>query len=370
MGGAEVQSWLLAVELARRGHDVTYVCESLAGSAGIGEVREGVMIVWLPRQPHLELLNSCRYYRTLARLRPDLVIQRFTCFYTGVAAAYCRRHRVPFFWTCTDNGLPFRTAFRRQQSRLSDAYLVGLHKRAILYAIAAVNDVSKNYGIRAATLVLTQNQFQEDSIRREFGLNSRRFPSGHPVPSRPGEKDTPPVVLWVGDISLKKRPELFLELAEACRDLDVRFAMICKAPSAKDRERAARLESYAAENPKFTWLGALSLEQTNGWFARSALYVSTSAPEGDGFPNTFVQAWLRETPVLSFGTDPDGIVDRLGIWRVVTDVGSARLAIQQYLGMSGRASVGTFARDHAVAHHSIESVADLALAYAASHACT
>src|SRR5690606_12542002 len=51
--------------------------------------------------------------------------------------------------------------------------------------------------------------------------------------------------------------------------------------------------------------------------ARSHLLVSTS--EQEGFPNIFIQAWMREVPVVSL-VDPDGVLtrQRIGI-RASTD---------------------------------------------------
>ena len=44
------------------------------------------------------------------------------------------------------------------------------------------------------------------------------------------------------------------------------------------------------------------------YFDDATIFVNTSSPGGDGFPNTFIQSWLRQTPVLSLGFDPDNVV--------------------------------------------------------------
>lgn len=358
MGGAEVQSWLLAAELARRGHEVSYVCESLGDAAWTRERREGVDIHWLARQPRFDLLGAPSYYRALRRIRPDVVVQRFTSGYTLVAGVYSRRAGVPFVWICTDDGVPFRRAFRDLQARMTAVYPGSLLRREALRFIAWSRDMAKNRGIALATHPCTQNAYQRNALMREFGIASAGFHSGHPLPVDEPCKDERPLVLWVGDSSHKKRPELFVELADACADLDVDFAMICKNPSSRYRDRTAPFESCAARHPRFTWLGERTLGETNAWFSRASLYVNTSAPDGDGFPNTYVQAWLRGTPVLSFGIDPDGVVSRRGLWRVVGSVAEGRDAVHQFVSMPGREILAERVRDYARSHHTVESVAD------------
>jgi hypothetical protein len=39
------------------------------------------------------------------------------------------------------------------------------------------------------------------------------------------------------------------------------------------------------------YVGPVSLEEVNVWLARSSIFVNTSLPR-QGFPNTFIQAWL------------------------------------------------------------------------------
>ena len=46
----------------------------------------------------------------------------------------------------------------------------------------------------------------------------------------------------------------------------------------------------------------------NRLLARSHIFVNTSTHEG--FPNTFIQSWLREVVVVSLQVDPDQVLER------------------------------------------------------------
>jgi glycosyltransferase involved in cell wall biosynthesis len=62
--------------------------------------------------------------------------------------------------------------------------------------------------------------------------------------------------------------------------------------------------------------------------ARSRVFVNTS--ESEGFPNTYLQAWARGTPVVAF-FDPDGVIAREGLGRTVRDLGQMQAAVHELL---------------------------------------
>ena len=140
-------------------------------------------------------------------------------------------------------------------------------------------------------------------LRANFGLESLVIPNGHPAPSRQGIRADPPVVLWVANIKAWKQPEIFIDLAKRLNDTDAKFVMIGKAGDKKFHKKFLEV-AHAGQNLEY--VGQLSLEEVNAWLARSSIFVNTSLPR-EGFPNTFIQAWLRSVPVVSLNFDPDDI---------------------------------------------------------------
>jgi len=92
-----------------------------------------------------------------------------------------------------------------------------------------------------------------------------------------------------------------VNLAEAFSERrDVSFVMIGRSGGtgfAQLHERMKHLRNLE-------YLGELPIERVNEELAHSDIFVNTSSAEG--FPNTFIQAWLRGTLVVSCFVDPDG----------------------------------------------------------------
>ena len=84
-------------------------------------------------------------------------------------------------------------------------------------------------------------------------------------------------------------------------------------------------------------------------FSHARLFLSTSDTEG--FPNTYLQAWMAGAPVIAF-FDPDGIIEREGLGIVVGSVDEAVQAIENLLGDAERwREMSERANAYAVAHH-------------------
>jgi glycosyltransferase involved in cell wall biosynthesis len=115
-------------------------------------------------------------------------------------------------------------------------------------------------------------------------------------------------ILWVSNFRKLKRPEWFLRLAQD--KPEYKFVMV---GNSLDRELFEKCKGLALKIPNIDFLGGLSFTETNILFKSARLFICTS--EVEGFPNTFLQAWMNECPILTTFDPSDLIKDlQLGIY--------------------------------------------------------
>ncbi len=351
LGGAEVQAWLLAKQLAKSGHQVTYIAENINSySSVLIEKIEGIEVHWIPHRYYFDILNTRIFFKKLKEISPDILVQRYTSLYTGIVGAYSKKYNIPFIWICTGDDIATKNYFKKRQREILKRKSKGFLVSIFTYLYAAITDMYKDYGFKYITHPCVQNKDQYDLLLKEFNLKCFFIHSGHEKPniSNYKQRTNPPLIIWVGNLGPNKRPELFIELAKQCSQLNLRFRMIGTHPD------KARLDKLFAD--KFTnleWKGALPLEETLAVFDQASILVSTSISEG--FPNTFVQAWLRGIPVISFGINPNEVVTKHNLGKIVDSIPEAQQAIIKYIS-NDTSTERERIKQYAQQHHSIESV--------------
>tara|TARA_Y100001001_G_scaffold159528_1_gene180643 strand:- start:1732 stop:2463 length:732 start_codon:yes stop_codon:yes gene_type:complete len=133
-------------------------------------------------------------------------------------------------------------------------------------------------------------------------------------------------LLWVSNFHERKRPKLYIDLARQLPDY--RFLMI---GGANNRSLFSECSQLANTVDNLDFLGGLPFSQTNVYFSNASLFICTS--ESEGFPNTFLQAWANEIPVVTT-FDPSGIISANGLGIVVTDLNNLVSATNQLLNDS------------------------------------
>lgn len=167
---------------------------------------------------------------------------------------------------------------------------------------AKLSDKLYLFAKKHADEILVQTQQQQNLIRKNIGLSSIVIPNGHCVPIRI-RKNNSTTILWLASLKRWKQPELFIELARCCQNLDCKFVL---AGRQSDKGYLGELLEQMNGVSNIEYIGGVTFEESNELIGRASVFVNTSKYEG--FPDTFIQAWMRETPTVSLNVDPDDVI--------------------------------------------------------------
>ena len=235
--------------------------------------------------------DSVSLYRSLRKVDPDIIYQRIGCAYTGVVAAYAKRHRKTMIWHVSiDNDL-------------------ANHTDRFPWLTRGIERALRDFGIRRATQIVTQSNFQAQLLKKVYGRNAIVVRNFHPAPMTDVPKTSSPTIVWVANMKPAKRPELFVEVANQLRDIPgIRFVM---AGRNGQKEPYSTLLADAVKTLPLSYVGELPQDAINDLIGSAWVLVNTSSVEG--FPNTFIQAWQRRTLVASLSANPDGVLHQFGV---------------------------------------------------------
>jgi glycosyltransferase involved in cell wall biosynthesis len=280
VGGAEVQQCILARQLVRGGYRVSMICCDYGQPDRV--VVDGITVhkAFAPEaglpvlrfvHPRLTLM-----WRALREVDADVYYQRSSAVWTGVVAAFARRHgRGSIYAGASDRD------FARGAEQIKFARDRWIYRR----------------GLAAVDAIVAQNRAQVESCRRHYGREAVLIQSCYELP-KDIKDEKKELTLWVGTIHDQKRPELLLEMA---RRLPHRKFVMVGGPSPRgERFQPGYYESIrdrAATLPNVEFTGFLPLREVEPWFDRARVLVCTSVYEG--MPNVFLQAWARGVPVVS-----------------------------------------------------------------------
>lgn len=325
VGGAEVQMFHLAAAL--RAHDVRstfLVCGAAPADRGHLDTPYGPAEVLFPRRSQKSLRDKWRekhaLWRAVRRSTADVVYQR-AVWDADIASWAARRADIPYVYALASDrdalALPFLS-----------------RRRAV---------------IRWASAIVAQTESQREAVHR-VGRDAVCIPSGFPLPPPPTvERDT---ILWAGTLRALKRPQVLLDLAEA---LPEESFVLCGG-GGEDPQIANAVAARAATLANVRHDGFVPYHEMATRFERARILLNTSVYEG--FPNTFVLAWLHGALVLSLGVDPDGLLSRGGLGAVARDAADlARLVRRARQEPAWVEDTTARARAHAERHHDIEVVA-------------
>lgn len=279
-GGAEVQLFLLAKELAKKKElDIHFMVADYEQK----EIEEhsGVTVHKSLNFGSSKVRQIRDFFRVFDKINADIYIQRTLTAESGLIALYCRLKKKKFVYMVahdreTDGGhVIYRSLF--------GSFLAHLV-------------------FKLTDKVIVQNQYQKENLLKIKKRKSVLLNSSCKI--NEGNSNEKEFILWVGRSEDWKRPDLFLELIGRLQS--EKFVMIC--PPATENSELAEIIKRRAENfLNLTFLEFVTFVEIDKYFQKAKIFVNTSMQEG--FPNTFLQSMKSKTPILSLNVNPNNILD-------------------------------------------------------------
>lgn len=296
IGGAQYQAKCIVEELKKAdSYDIYYLARvidptyqpvgykilKIADRAGI--------------RKHAFFFDARHLLRLLNEIKPDVIYQRGLKSYTGIAAYYAGRE---------DCKMIFHAAHD------DDVQTKKISWRSLRSIVLNIENLIAVHGLKRVEHIVVQTQQQADLLHACYKRKiSALIPNFHPSPKENLIKSKPIKVAWVANFKPSKRPEVFVQLAADLNNLEsVEFIMIGRQG---EKERYKDLHQKIASLSNLSYLGELPIEEVNQLLAKAHIFVNTSVAEG--FPNTFIQAWMRKVPVVSMTFNADDVLDKNNI---------------------------------------------------------
>ncbi|MBN2063572.1 MAG: glycosyltransferase, partial [Sedimentisphaerales bacterium] len=203
------------------------------------------------------------------------------------------------------------------------------------------------WSLKKAALVFVQNQSDKLNLKKTFMIDPVVIPNAHRI--KIDEHKDRKHILWTGRSVASKQPEIFIELAK--NNPQYQFVMICqKATNDNNYQRLAKL---ACDITNLELIERVPFSQIHTFFEQALAFVNTSTAEG--FPNTFIQACIASTPILSLTVNPDGFLEKFDCGLCAnSDQNKLNPCLQQLLENFDHYHTTT--RNYALENHNIEKV--------------
>ena len=337
VGGTERDQWLFARMLAATGWSaVVGVREGLKASE-----RRAIDKVEYLGIGHGQFLLAC--YRFLSSERPDWLFWEGASHLLGplVEVANCAGVRT-LFHTAFDSDVQPSNALTRRR-RWWPLYAWGLSRTHKIFVQHSGQLSGLKPCWRSKAHVLPKVCIQSGRLAESVAIKPHVW--------------RPKYVAWVAMLREPKRPDVLIEIARKAPA--VRF-VVCGGPTGHRSPSGygARIADALRSIPNIEYRGKTAHEEAMQVIADAAVLLSTS--DGEGFPNTFTQAWSVGTPVVSLKIDPDSIIARMGLGTVSGTVDRAAADIQALIDSpQRREDIAARARQYVFEMHSESVVTEI-----------
>jgi len=227
------------------------------------------------------IIKFLKTHKVLQEFKPYTIIQRGLTTFSCLLALYCRIFRIRFI-------------FMYAHDNESNGRFQKNNKRCYLY----------KFILNSSSKLIVQNTFQLKNIPGKLLNKTSQLNSAYTIPAKPDIALEKKNILWVSRLEPWKGPEKFISLA--LKFPEIKFTMIAPVFH-REEEFGENLITAIEKIKNIKHIDFVHYKAINKYFKDSLLFVNTS--DYEGFPNTFIQAAMNGTPILSFNVNPNNMLN-------------------------------------------------------------
>ncbi|MBP7175218.1 MAG: glycosyltransferase family 4 protein [Thermoclostridium sp.] len=205
--------------------------------------------------------------------------------------------------------------------------------------------------------ILCQSNYQQAQLYKSCRLIGKVIRNVFPVAQ--GSTYSKDYILWVSRCMALKRPMLFLEMAR--RIPEENFVMIMpvnQESKVYSGERITILSRTIAQEaqkiPNLKLIDFVPFNEIQSYYDHAKLFVNTS--DFEGFPNSFLQACLGKTGILSLKVDPDSFIMKNNLGHCCEDYFEEAICFVKNLNRPMIHQLGNNAFEYVSQNHDIQKI--------------
>lgn len=280
-GGAEVQMYLLAREMALYPDmEISFV---IGGDADIQNTTNDILLLQAHkiRESTFIVKKVISIWNCLTKSQADVFITTTKSNVSFIVSLYSLVYgKVHIHRTANDPDV-------------DESYEKWPFYKRIIY----------RFVIKNASTVITQHHLHKKLLKLNYDKDSIVIKNGIEIPAkRDSDGMTKQGVLWVGRNVKAKQPDIMIQV---CNKMpNVQFTIVC---NDSNEPYIPRLQGQLTDLPNVIFHEYVQFESIQNLYDNARLFLSTSLHEG--YPNTFIQAGMAGTPIISLHVNPDQMFD-------------------------------------------------------------
>ncbi|MHA2009784.1 MAG: glycosyltransferase family 4 protein [Candidatus Hodarchaeales archaeon] len=297
-GGFGRATRLIGRELAKRGHEIYAVVPRRNGQKDVEDLDGITVLGFKPYHPLsvLKLFKKCN---------ADIYHSCEPSFssYLAIKAMPERKHIV----TCRDP--------RDFNDWKMEFALPSLSKLQVLSSYFYENNPLVRGCLKDMDAVFTNAKYLIPKVKSMYGLKSdpRFLPTPVAIPNRVKKADIP-TVCYIARLDRRKRPEIFLSLAEEFPHIE--FIAVGKSRDRRWDDNLKEKYSHFGNLEMTGFIDQFSSDRHSKILEKSWVFVNTATREA--LPNSYLEAAAHKCAILS-GVDADGFAHKFGYHAVNDD---------------------------------------------------